>query len=183
MFWKISSREFKIVLSWASQAVQTVKNLLAKAGGARDVGLNPSGVRRSSRVVSGNPSILAWKMVFGLVGCSPWGHRHDWVSSYKLAVQGDYKIKIYFPNMLLFQSLKPELSLASISPKLTTPFICPCVLAALELSLLISSLSVPFLPVSFTPIQAHSKQTFAPSVYEWQLYPSSCSDQKSWNRL
>jgi len=51
----MSSREFKIVSSWASQVMQAVKNLPAKAGGARDVGSNPSGVRRSSGVVNGNP--------------------------------------------------------------------------------------------------------------------------------
>ena len=72
------------------------------------------------------------------------------------------KKKNSFPNTLLFQSLKPELSLAFISPKVTTPFICPCVLEALELSLLDLIIISSFPPSLFYPHSNPLQANFCP---------------------
>ena len=83
----------------------------------------------------------------------------EWaLTSWQCKVTTHTNTKALFQTWL-FQSLKPELSFASISPKVTTPFICPCILEALELSLLDLIIVSSFPPSLFythsNPLQAN----------------------------
>ena len=96
---------------------------------------------------------------------------------------GDYKNKrLSSPNMLLFQSLKAKLLLASISPRGHHSIYLPLWTR--------SSRGVSTPSCQFFSSQSLSKLfKFTPSkllvllLYEWRLHPSSCSGQKSWSHL
>ena len=66
--------ENRLAISWASQVVLVVKNLIVNAGDTRDKGLIP-GSGRAPGEGNGNPLQYSWRKFHGqrnLAGYSPW---------------------------------------------------------------------------------------------------------------
>ena len=109
-----------LYVRWGFPGVPVVKNLLAKAGGTRDVGSIP-GSGRSPGVGKGNPPQYFCLENSNLAGYHPWSHKEshmtEWLST-SMQVCEDIFLSYRYPIYWIYQFLGKLIlsSLYSVSP-------------------------------------------------------------------